>query len=268
MKKAIAALLITFSLIILSCSNKNKHNSESSNDINHLFASINGDIRDFNAILLSQDMLYAIRTEESYEMHLDTLASVNLNYLDSILNTENAKKAFWLNTYNGLAQAKLFEDSNSYKNDLKAFFKLKNIEIGGIALSLDDIEHGIFRMQDRDDEEVDNFLNTFRLKELDYRIHFSLNCGGNSCPPIAFYEPEKIEKQLNTAIKIYLKQEAFYEKESNTVYAPEIMSWYEDDFGGKKGIISILKNHNIIPDKIKPKLKFKAFNWSLKMRKF
>ena len=96
MKKAIAALLITFSLIILSCSNKNKHNSESSNDINHLFASINGDIRDFNVILLSQDMLYAIRTEESYEMHLDTLASVNLNYLDSILNTENAKKAFGL----------------------------------------------------------------------------------------------------------------------------------------------------------------------------
>ena len=268
MKKAISALLIISSLIILSCNNKNKHNSESSNDIDDFFASIKGDIRDFNAIKLSQDMLYAIRTEENYEMQLDTLASVNLNYLDSILNTENIKKAFWLNTYNSLAQAILFEDSNSYKNDLKAFFKLKNIEIGGIALSLDDIEHGIFRMQDRDDEEVDKFLNTFRLKELDYRIHFSLNCGGNSCPPIAFYEPEKIEKQLNTAIKTYLEQEAFYEDESNTVYAPEIMSWYKDDFGGKEGIISILKHHNIIPDKSKPKLKFKAFNWSLKMRKF
>ena len=34
---------------------------------------------------------------------------------------------------------------------------------------------------------------------IDFRIHFALNCGAKSCPPIAFYSYDKINDQLDLA---------------------------------------------------------------------
>ena len=34
------------------------------------------------------------------------------------------------------------------------------------------------------------------LKNFDARIHFALNCGANSCPPIRIYEHEKLDQQV------------------------------------------------------------------------
>ena len=79
-------------------------------------------------------------------------------------------------------------------------------------MSLDDIEHGILRRSKIKWSEgyfnklfPSKFEKENRVNKVDYRIHFALNCGARSCPPIAFYDPEKLDKQLDVATMIYLK---------------------------------------------------------------
>jgi hypothetical protein len=106
---------------------------------------------------------------------------------------------------------------------------------------LDDIEHGILR-RSKVKWSFGYFNKLFpsafekkhRVDTLDYRIHFSLNCGAISCPPIAFYKPEQLDKQLEVATKVYLSGEAAYNEADNTVALPALMGWFRGDFGGKK----------------------------------
>ena len=106
---------------------------------------------------------------------------------------------------------------------------------------MDDIEHGILR-RSKVKWSFGYFNKLFpsafekkhRVDTLDYRIHFSLNCGATSCPPIAFYKPEQLDKQLEVATKVYLSGEAAYNEADNTVALPALMGWFRGVFGGKK----------------------------------
>ncbi|MEP6950620.1 MAG: DUF547 domain-containing protein [Ginsengibacter sp.] len=107
-----------------------------------------------------------------------------------------------------------------------------------------------------------------RVKKVDYRIHFALNCGAGSCPPIAFYDPEKLDKQLDLATMIYLKGESVYDSIHNVVALPAIMGWFRGDFGGKQKIKALLKKLQIIPGDTNPKITFKKYNWDLFTRNY
>ena len=48
-----------------------------------------------------------------------------------------------------------------------------------------------------------------------HRIHFALNCGARSCPPIRVYAAAKLEAQLNTAAKAFCSQEVSHTQQSN-----------------------------------------------------
>ncbi|MBA2423287.1 MAG: DUF547 domain-containing protein [Chitinophagales bacterium] len=49
---------------------------------------------------------------------------------------------------------------------------------------------------------------------LNYRIHFALNCGGVSCPAIAFYKPGNIHIQLDDSMKAFLADDVKFERGS------------------------------------------------------
>lgn len=156
-----------------------------------------------------------------------------------------------------------------YKNRY-SFFSLKQIVIAGKQLSLDDIEHGILRRSKikwglgyLNKFFPPDFEKKFRVGKLDNRIHFALNCGAKSCPPIAYYDPEKIDRQLELATRNYLKNEAEYDKISNSVSLPKIMSWFRGDFGGKKGIKKILIKYQIIDGNENVNIRFKKYDWTL-----
>lgn len=44
----------------------------------------------------------------------------------------------------------------------------------------------------------------FMLQVVDPRIHFTLNCGAESCPPIGVYDADKLENQLARATKGFI----------------------------------------------------------------
>lgn len=223
----------------------------------------------FSAIHLSQNFLYAAKTGEEIEPYLDSLKKVDEQDLHVQLISDEKKIAFWLNLYNGFTQVLLKKNPEQYKTR-NTFFSNRQISVAGQMLSLDDIEHGILRHSKIKWSEgylgkpfPGAFEKDFRVKKLDYRIHFALNCGAKSCPPIAFYDPEQIEKQLNLAVKTYLKGECEFNQAKNSISVPALMGWFRHDFGGKKGIYQILKQNKIIPAGSHPSIHFNKYNWTL-----
>jgi len=222
-----------------------------------------------NYIQLSQNFLYAARTGDSVQKYLDTLGSAQEKQLaDQLLNDEE-KFAFWLNIYNGFTQVLLKNNPEKYKSR-GAFFSDKQIRIANQLLSLDMIEHGVMRRSKvkwglgyLNKIFPSRFEKIFRVDTLDSRIHFALNCGAKSCPPIAFYESENIDSQLELAMQTYLAGEIELDTINNVVKLPAIMGWFRGDFGGKNGMLKLLKKNNLINPELSPKIEFKEYDWTL-----
>lgn len=222
-----------------------------------------------STVKISQDFIYAAKTGEGALAFVERLQNINYQTLKNSLKTDDEKKAFWINVYNGYTQVLLKNNPDKYK-DRSAFFTSKQIQIAGKQFSLDDIEHGILRHSKikwslgylgklfpaKTEKEL-------RVDSLDYRIHFALNCGAKSCPPIAYYAPEKLDQQLEVATKNYLLNEVEVKQEDNTAYLPAIMGWFRRDFGGKKKMKDLLQKHGFSSVNSSTGIRFKKYDWSL-----
>ncbi len=204
-------------------------------------------------VQLSQDFMYAAKTGEQTTSFITGLKDLSMDELTATITNDNEKKAFWINLYNAYTNTALKNNPDQYSNRGK-FFGNEFIEIAGKKFSLDGIEHGILR-RSKIKWSLGYFNKLFpnkiekrlRVDKLDYRLHFALNCGAKSCPPIAFYKSETIDQQLDLATKAYLTGEAEYDAATNIVKLPTLMSWFRRDFGGKKKMIELLKQLSIIP---------------------
>lgn len=229
---------------------------------------------DVNLMDISQGLLLAAKTKAPTDSMTAILQKISVNGLETQLLSDEQKKAFWINIYNAYTQIILSKNPDQYKKR-SSFFGSKQIDIAGKELSLDDIEHGILR-HSKIKWSLGYFNKWFpssfekmnRVKRLDYRIHFALNCGAKSCPPIAFYKPEQLNKQLDMATKVYLKGECEYKENENIVYVPALMGWFRHDFGGKKKMRRILAELAIIPAGKNPSVKFKKYDWNLYLENF
>lgn len=222
---------------------------------------------------VSEVLLQNIIDGKSYKKQVKILEKSTLNEIIHQLSTDTQKIAFWVNIYNAFIQISLSENPDLYKNR-SAFFSDERIKIAGEILSFDDIEHGIIR-KSRCKLSWGYLRTPFRAKwerklrvdDIDWRIHFALNCGAKSCPPVAVYSPEKLNQELDFMTKEYLKEQTTFNKETKTATSVALMSWFRADFGGKSGACKILKEYNIVPKKPK-KLKFSSYDWTLSLGNF
>ena len=98
------------------------------------------------------------------------------------------------------------------------FWKIHAYKIGGQVFNLDEIEHGVLRSnRGKNWYFIKFFENNYlswpghpsagkpefsdsdprhkmALTSLDPRIHFALNCGASSCPPIRIYTEDRLLK--------------------------------------------------------------------------
>lgn len=225
-------------------------------------------------IRLSQEFLYAVRTGRSTSNYIYALQQAKDEVLLKQLETEEARKAFWLNLYNAYVQVHLKNNQKLYMQRNR-FYASKTIIFAGRHISLDDIEHGVLRRSAFKwslgylrHPFPSAFERKFRVSKMDYRIHFALNCGAASCPPIAFYKPEDIGAQLDVAAAAYLTGECMYDGQKNTVTVPRILLWFRGDFGGRRGILQLLQIHEVIPPGQKPAIRYKSYDWSLQLEKY
>ena len=227
-----------------------------------------------NFIQLSQNLLYASRTGDTTSTYQDTLKNADEGTLLAQLTGDNQRKAFWLNIYNAYTQILLGPHPGKYASR-NSFFGDHQIPIAGKNLSLDEIENGILRHSKIkwglgyiNKLFPSRFEKEFRVDTLDYRIHFALNCGAKSCPPIAFYEPGRIDQQLDLATLNYLTNEVSYDSLSGILKLPATMSWFRGDFGGHKKVIALVKKLGLLPQNASPRIRYKKYNWTLFLHNF
>lgn len=171
--------------------------------------------------------------------------AARLQYLEPENFSEDKRKALFLNIYNCLTIHAMVHQSASGsipESPMKVpgFWKIHAYNIGGCVYNLDEIEHGVLRANKGhpnagkpEFQESDPRLRV-SLTELDPRIHFALNCGAKSCPPIRVYTEERIEQQLQTAAQSFLDQEVLFkelEDKSFDVELSKLLLWYQADFG-------------------------------------
>lgn len=220
-------------------------------------------------ITVSQKLLLAVKTNQPTDSLVHYLATISEDELSKELENDINKKTFWINIYNAYTQILLNNNQTVYKKR-STFFGKKQIIIAGRNLSLDNIEHGIIR-RSKNKWSLGYFNSLFfskfekqhRVNLVDCRIHFALNCGAKSCPPIAFYTIENLDQQLNTATKVYLQGETIWIDSSKTIYLPKMMSWFRADFGGKKGMKELIKQYSLAPNIENIKIHFKSYDWTL-----
>jgi hypothetical protein len=221
-------------------------------------------------IKLSEKLLYNVKTEAATKEIETVLATADPKHLIEGLNNDEAIKTFWINMYNAWFQILATRE----KKKMPEIFTGKLITIAKTKFSLDDIEHGILRRYRWKLSRgylpkffPGKLIKQFAVSKIDYRIHFALNCGAKSCPPIAFYTYENINKQLDIATKSFLHSETEFDDAKNQVRVTKIMSWFIADFGGKKGIRKIIKE-KLQKDVEGYSVKFKPYDWAAELAKF
>lgn len=140
-----------------------------------------------------------------------------------------SKLAVFINIYNFLTLHSLcwlYSESITDKNKIRdidssmwsrwKFFAQFSYVIGGMAFSLNDIENGILRANSPSPipfstcpfNDPEDPRRAFVIPLRDPRIHFALNCGAMSCPPIQVYnmlDLAAFQAQLALATSIYLE---------------------------------------------------------------
>ena len=234
--------------------------------INHL----NARQPDEGLLHLSEQLLYSVKTGEPTDSLQLAIGRYSVSDLAEGLSNDNARKAFWINIYNAYYQI-LAAHAQKAKPHI---FTDKTIPFAGAIFSLDDVEHGILRRYRWKYSlgYLPQFLPSMSIKELavsniDFRIHFALNCGARSCPPIAFYDYDNIDAQLELATRSFLESETSVDEANKTVHVTKIMQWFKADFKGEKGIKQIL-SHYLGKDFTGYKIRFSEYNWNEELKKF
>lgn len=212
---------------------------------------------DNELISLSSNLLLEVKRANPTTEIEKELAGLDRSYLVDKLNSDNKKKTFWLNIYNAYYQ--IVADREEVGQD--SIFIKEFITIAGESLSFDELEHGILRAKE------DYAFNDLAVEAVDYRIHFALNCGAKSCPPIAFYDLSKIDDQLEMATKLYLTLETEINEAEKVVTVTQLMQWFEEDFGGENNLPQVLSKY-LEKDFTGYSIQYKEFDWSEKLSNF
>jgi hypothetical protein len=215
---------------------------------------------------LAVDLLLATRMDDddAAVAAIDALAQLEDAELQTGLPDDDTKLAFWIDIYNAAMQLQPGDAVGTLRGRMRVFRK-SVITVAGRPLSLDAIEHGILRRSRwklslgyAGNPRPSAFERAHRVDRLEPRIHFALNCGAASCPPIAAYEGHRIDDQLDLATRGFLASEVL--EEADTLRLPTVMLWFMGDFGGRAGVRQFLDQHGI--ETGDRRIRFRRYDWT------
>ena len=223
----------------------------------------------------------ALRVSKAYEKYHDECLSVLNSFNPVLLSSIQARRAFWFNLYNALVLDAVIDfgvnkSVTEGRLGMLTFFRRAAYSVNGERVSLEDIEHGILR-GNKGNPYIPgvHFRSTDSRQKwalpLDPRIHFALNCGGRSCPPIRSYTAERLDEQLDIAARSFIDGTVEIRPESRTVALSQIFKWYESDFGGRDGLVEFLirylpdgeRRRNLVSPAGVLALEHRSYDWTL-----
>jgi len=155
--------------------------------------------------------------------------------------------AFWLNVYNALVlHAVVARRALAGVRAVGDFFTASQYMVGGHLFSLDEIEHGLLRVNAprlafgakplrRDGPRY--ALAPFMFDE---RVHFAMYSACRSSPAPAAYGADDLAASLERATCEYLLAHAQLAADGATLVVPKLFDWYAEDFGGKRGVLEFV----------------------------
>lgn len=223
-----------------------------------------------------------IKESKTFLIYLEYVSKLKNIKLEDI--EKQQRKGFWINVYNSLIiHAQVIGLNDNRKGGTRERLKLyasASYNIGGYLFSLNDIENGILRgnrksptpLSSKPFSKDDPRLPFILIN--DPRVHFTLNCGAVSCPPIAIYslEEDEIERNLKLATELFLENNIEINDINKTITTAKIFNWYLIDFGNSQDeLLKYIKLNSSIElgKKIneciinKYKIQFKEYDWSL-----
>jgi len=232
---------------------------------------------DVDPVAVSTRYVRAVRTGDGdVDATRHHLAALDPGTLAEALDDDDSRVAFWLNVYNASVQDHLSRNPSLFDErgfpPTRPIFRRNLVTVAGEAMSLDDVEHGILR-RSRSGVGLgyvprlrrSAFERRHRVDDVDPRIHFALNCGAASCPPVLAYSAADVDAELDAATRSYLGSEVSYDAGADVASVPKLFSWYRGDFGGKSGVRAFLREHDAVPEGATPKLAWRDYDWSLKL---
>ena len=149
--------------------------------------------------------------------------------------SRDQKLAFYLNAYNvGIIKTAIEKyPVKSLKSSEWGFFKKDRFVVAGKKVSFDDIEHG-----------------TIRPEFGDARIHFALNCGARSCPPLhnKAFRASSLNSTLDALTKTHLNHWRGLNEAKGKVHVTKLFDWFKKDFVKSGGSVEgFIKKYRTIP---------------------
>ncbi len=189
---------------------------------------------------------------------------------------QDARVAFWLNAYNALLLHRLCR--RPVRGNLLrhlGLFDRAAYEVGGHHYSLNLIEHGVLRRNARPPLRL---RRPFRRGDprmapapaiVDPRVHFALNCGARSCPPVLAYDAERLEDQLGSATRAYIEAETDIDPGRRRIRLPGLIRLYRSDFGDRAQLLAFVARHLERPPSWldggagRVRVRYSRFNWTV-----
>jgi hypothetical protein len=151
------------------------------------------------------------------------------------LTGRKARLAFFINAYNVLAIDTVLR---SYPVDgikdagsiFRSVWKREAGRIGGRGYTLDEIEHEILRPMGEP------------------RIHAAIVCASVSCPNLLRepYVADRLDEQLDASVRAWLarpEKGLRVDRQDDSVVLSPIFDWFEEDFGGRAGVLSFVARY-------------------------
>ncbi|MBI2372710.1 MAG: DUF547 domain-containing protein [Deltaproteobacteria bacterium] len=221
----------------------------------------------------------AVRTSTEANLELGRYLATLDAVAPSRLDGSDERLAYWINGYNASVVRGVldFFDGDlgySVSDDDFVFFDLPRHRLGGLVLSLNQIEHGVLR-GDPAHASIAATSEDLRVKILalheeltggapiDPRIHIGLNCASLSCPNLErrAYRGRSIDAELDAASRAFVGDPA---KGTGPNGISQIFRFYAADFeathGNAAGFISAYREGGLEGVNLD---RFLEYDWSL-----
>jgi len=166
-------------------------------------------------------------------------AVCELQLVDMAAMDQTMRTAFAINVYNLMIKYAFMKLGIGTTNlSRAAFFSGVQMNLGGHLFSFNDLENGVLRGNRKPPYSLSVPFGksdprlSLAVTEPDCRIHFALNCGAKSCPPVKFFTATALQEELRIVALAFCEQDdnVRVNPENHTLHLTTILYWYRVDF--------------------------------------
>lgn len=180
-------------------------------------------------------------------------AVCELQRVDMFGMDEATRTAYAINVYNLMIQYAMVKVGVGTTTAARGrFFAGVQIQLSNHLFSFQDLENGVLRGNRRPpyglavpfgrrDPRLPLAIGGASLSSPspDCRVHFALNCGAKSCPPVQFYTAEALTDELRIVALAFCEQDDHVriDAETATLHVSTIFYWYRVDFAPSNALL-------------------------------